>query len=76
MRRYGVGTKVVDLTKFQFRGILGRTEEIQSASIIIAQYSGIRNVSFHRQLLRDSNHTVARLVRDILEPSVSSWMLG
>ena len=57
------GQKVVDLTKipipWHFREDGGR---YQSASIIIAQYSGIRNVSFHRQLLRDSNHTVARLV--------------
>ena len=34
----------------------------QSASIIVAQYSGVRNLSIHRQLLRDGNHTVARLV--------------
>ena len=33
-----------------------------SASIIIAEYNGIRNMSFHRQFLRDSNHTVVRLV--------------
>ncbi len=33
-----------------------------SASIVIAEYNGIRNVSFHRQFLRDSNHLVARLV--------------
>ena len=33
-----------------------------SASVIIAQYNGIRNMSFHRQLLRDKNHTVVRLV--------------
>ena len=30
--------------------------------MIIAQYNGIRNMSFHRQFLRDSNHTVVRLV--------------
>ncbi|MFQ3344546.1 MAG: UbiD family decarboxylase [Candidatus Thalassarchaeaceae archaeon] len=34
----------------------------QSASVIIAQYGGIRNMSFHRQYLRDKNHTVARFV--------------
>jgi UbiD family decarboxylase len=34
----------------------------QSASVIIAQYGGIRNMSFHRQYLRDSNHTVSRFV--------------
>ena len=33
-----------------------------SASVIIAQYNGIRNMSFHRQFLRDGNHTVVRLV--------------
>ena len=41
-----------------------------SASIVIAEYGGIRNVSFHRQFLRDKNHVVARLVprhlRDML----------
>ena len=34
----------------------------QSASIIIAEYGGQRNTSFHRQLLKDGRHTVARLV--------------
>jgi len=33
-----------------------------SASVIIAQYNGIRNMSFHRQFIRDENHTVVRLV--------------
>ena len=33
-----------------------------SASIVIAEYQGQRNVSFHRQLLRDDQHVVARLV--------------
>ena len=33
-----------------------------SASEIIAEYDGIRNMSFHRQFLRDENHTVVRLV--------------
>jgi len=33
-----------------------------SASIVIAEYPGQRNVSFHRQFLRDSTHVVARLV--------------
>ena len=33
-----------------------------SASIIIAQDNGIRNVSFHRQFLRDADHLVVRLV--------------
>ena len=33
-----------------------------SASIVIAEYEGQRNVSFHRQFLRDDNHVVARLV--------------
>ena len=34
----------------------------QSASVIIAQYDGIRNMSFHRQFLRDANHCVSRFV--------------
>ena len=34
----------------------------QSASVIIAQYNGIRNMSFHRQFLRDGKHTVSRFV--------------
>ena len=34
----------------------------QSASMIIAQYGGTRNASFHRQLLRDATHTVSRFV--------------
>ena len=33
-----------------------------AASIVIAEYEGQRNVSFHRQFLRDDNHVVARLV--------------
>jgi UbiD family decarboxylase len=33
-----------------------------SASIVIAEYNGQRNVSFHRQFLRDESHVVARLV--------------
>ncbi len=33
-----------------------------SASVIIARYNGVRNMSFHRQFLRDKNHTVVRLV--------------
>lgn len=33
-----------------------------SASIIIAERNGVRNVSFHRQFLRDANHLVVRLV--------------
>ena len=33
-----------------------------SASVIIAEYNGIRNMSFHRQYLRDKNHLVARIV--------------
>jgi UbiD family decarboxylase len=34
----------------------------QSASVIIAEYMGVRNMSFHRQYLRDKNHTVSRFV--------------
>lgn len=33
-----------------------------SASIVIAQWGEQRNVSFHRQFIRDDNHIVARLV--------------
>ncbi|MDP6905933.1 MAG: UbiD family decarboxylase [Candidatus Thalassarchaeaceae archaeon] len=33
-----------------------------SASIVIAEYGGQRNVSFHRQFVRDDGHVVARLV--------------
>jgi len=33
-----------------------------SASVIIAEYNGVRNMSFHRQYLRDENHVVARIV--------------
>lgn len=33
-----------------------------SASIVIAEYNGVRNVSFHRQLILDSNRLAARLV--------------
>ena len=33
-----------------------------SSSVIIAEYNGVRNMSFHRQLLHDDNHLVARLV--------------
>ena len=57
------GQEDVDLSKipipWHFEEDGGR---YQSASIIVAQYSGVRNVSFHRQLLRDSKHTVARRV--------------
>jgi len=34
----------------------------QSASVIIAEYDGIRNMSYHRQLLRGERHCVARFV--------------
>jgi len=34
----------------------------QSASVIIAEYDGVRNMSYHRQFLRDANHCVARFV--------------
>ncbi len=43
-----------------------------SASIVIAEYEGIRNVSFHRQFLRDDNHVVARLVPRHLRSMVDS----
>ena len=60
----GIRTRVVDLTKIPIPWHFeGRRWEIsirinhQLLSIL-----ELRNVSFHRQLLRDSNHTVARLV--------------
>ena len=34
----------------------------QSASVIIAEYDGIYNMSYHRQFLRDANHCVSRFV--------------
>ena len=43
-----------------------------SASIIIAQDNGIRNVSFHRQFLRDENHLVVRLVPRHLRTMVTN----
>jgi len=53
----------VDLTKLpiphHWREDGGR---YMSSSVIIAEYGGIRNMSFHRQLLKDSNHLVARIV--------------
>ena len=53
----------VDLTKLpiphHYREDRGR---YMSASIVIAEYDGQRNVSFHRQFLRDESHVVARLV--------------
>ena len=55
--------KTVQLSKIpiphHYREDRGR---YMSASIVIAEYDGQRNVSFHRQLLRDDNHVVARLV--------------
>ena len=54
---------VVDLSAlpipWHYREDRGR---YQSASVIIAEYNGIRNMSYHRQLLRDASHTVARIV--------------
>ena len=43
-----------------------------SASIVIAEYDGQRNVSFHRQFLRDDEHVVARLVPRHLRTMVDS----
>ena len=55
--------EVVDLSKlpipWHYPADRGR---YMSASIVIAEYEGLRNVSFHRQFLRDANHVVARLV--------------
>ena len=44
----------------------------QSASIIIAQYGGIRNTSFHRQLVKDENTTCVRLVPRHLRTMVNT----
>ena len=53
----------VDLTKLpiphHWREDAGR---YMSSSVIIAEYNGIRNMSFHRQLLRDESHLVVRIV--------------
>ena len=53
----------VDLTKIpiphHWREDAGR---YMSSSVIIAEYNGIRNMSFHRQLLRDESHLVVRIV--------------
>ncbi len=55
--------EIVDITKIpiphhwpQDRG------RYSSASVIIAEDDGVRNMSFHRQFLRDPNHLVVRLV--------------
>ena len=54
---------IVELSKLpiphHYREDRGR---YMSASIVIAEYNGQRNVSFHRQFMRDDNHVVARLV--------------
>jgi len=44
----------------------------QSASIIIAQYEGLRNTSFHRQLVKDENTTCVRLVPRHLRTMVNT----
>jgi len=44
----------------------------QSASIIIAQYGGIRNTSFHRQLVKDEVTTAVRLVPRHLRTMVNT----
>ncbi len=44
----------------------------QSSSIIIAQYGGVRNTSFHRQLIRSNNTTSVRLVPRHLRTMVES----
>lgn len=55
--------EIVELSKLpiphHYREDRGR---YMSASIVIAEYNGQRNVSFHRQFMRDDNHVVARLV--------------
>lgn len=53
----------VDLTSIpipkHYREDAGR---YQSASVIIAEYDGVRNMSYHRQLLLGERHCVARFV--------------
>lgn len=44
----------------------------QSASIIIAQYGGIRNTSFHRQLVKAKDSTCVRLVPRHLRTMVNA----
>jgi UbiD family decarboxylase len=44
----------------------------QSASIIIAQYGGLRNTSFHRQLVKDESTTCVRLVPRHLRTMVNN----
>jgi len=44
----------------------------QSASIIIAQYGGVRNTSFHRQLVKDESTTCVRLVPRHLRTMVNT----
>jgi len=57
------GQKKVDLTKLPIPWHYPEDRgQYMSASIIIAEYDGQRNVSFHRQFIRDANHVVARLV--------------
>jgi len=47
----------------------------QSASIIVAEYDNQRNISFHRQLLRDSTSTVSRFVpRHLRSMTDKAWM--
>ena len=46
----------------------------QSASIIVAEYDNQRNISFHRQLLRDSTSTVSRFVpRHLRSMTDKAW---
>ncbi len=55
--------ETVDLTKIPIPWHYAEDKgRYQSASVIIAQYEGVRNMSFHRQYLRDNNHTVSRFV--------------
>ena len=44
----------------------------QSASIIIAQYGGVRNTSFHRQLVKDESTACVRLVPRHLRTMVNT----
>ena len=55
--------EIIDITKLPFPHHWPQDRgRYSSASVIIAEDNGIRNMSFHRQFVRDPNHLVVRLV--------------
>ena len=55
--------ETVDITKIPFPHHWSQDRgRYSSASVIIAEDNGIRNMSFHRQFVRDPSHLVVRLV--------------